>query len=248
MLSIIIPVFNEGPEFYDSIDTLKKELPMKHEIIISDDGSKKECKKIIHTIARSYDNIKVITNIQNRGRGHAIKKAANKTKYPYTIFMDADIPLETDLRVIKHIYQDLSNYEIVKPSRFLPSSKVQRKIHRKILGDVYMKVFHAFFPYVKITDTQMGFKGFQTRTLRTLCEKANSERWSWDIEILLEATLQSYSIKEIPIIWTEKFPSTLKVFKDAPEILFSIIRFRREYPRKLGLKKIASYTKKMISD
>ncbi len=231
MISLIIPAYNEGEMLIENISILEdfiSRTQKDYEIIISDDGSDSRNKRIIKSLENG--KIRTILGTRNRGRGHAIKKASKTAQFEKTIFMDADIPRDTDLSVLTHIAELLDVYDIAKPSRYIKGSIIKRKMHRNILGNQYKRLFSLMFPLVEITDTQMGIKGFKTKILKKLNRTVRSERWAWDIEILLEATKQSYSIKEVPVIWQEKSPSTLKLIKDVPEILFALLRFKKRYP------------------
>lgn len=231
MITLIIPAYNEGEILRDNINLLEDFLSKTqkdYEIIISDDGSDSINKRIIESLENTQ--IRTILGRENRGRGHAIKKASETAKFDKIIFIDADIPLDTDLSVLTHIADLLETYDIAKPSRYIKGSSTKRKLHRKILGDQYRRLFTVMFPLVNISDTQMGIKGFRSKILRDLNSKVKSERWAWDIEILLEATKRGYSIKEIPITWQEKSPSTLKLIRDVPEIFFALIKLKKKYP------------------
>lgn len=227
-VSIIIPIYNEEEDIDNSITTLIKALKQyKYQIIISNDGSTdKSLEKV-----RKYSskNITILTSKQNHGRGYAIKKAVPHVKYKKTVFMDADMPLSIAPNAIVKIIKKLDSCKVVKPSRFIKTSESKRIPHRKLLGDAYRVLFRLLFPSCKITDTQVGLKGFNTNTLKKLNKEITHHRWGWDIEVMLLCHKKNIPVLEIPFKWTEFGNSTLNPFTDSFKILFYLIKLRLKY-------------------
>ena len=80
MISVVIPAFNEEGSIENTIkelhDVLKKMKFSRFEIILIDDGSTDNTKKITNKL-----NIKVISNPENIGYGFSLKRGITKAKF-----------------------------------------------------------------------------------------------------------------------------------------------------------------------
>ena len=88
--SILIPIFNEVtliPKLIKDINFLID----KYEIIIIDDGSNDGSKRLLKNI----NNIKIIYNDKNYGKGYSIKKGLEIAKNENIILMDGDLEVRS---------------------------------------------------------------------------------------------------------------------------------------------------------
>ena len=88
-ISIIIPVYNEEKYILTVLNSVNKE-KSKHnlEIIVVDDNSTDNTKKIIEENSHLYDQ--VIFKKLNQGKGSAIRSAISKVTGDYVLIQDAD--------------------------------------------------------------------------------------------------------------------------------------------------------------
>ncbi|WP_285666824.1 glycosyltransferase family 2 protein [Actinorhabdospora filicis] len=89
-LSILMPVFNEEERLERALDAaLKVEYPCEIELIVVDDGSRDRTAEILANYAD--DRVNPLRHPRNRGKGAAIRTAANKATGDYLIILDADL-------------------------------------------------------------------------------------------------------------------------------------------------------------
>ena len=94
LISIVVPCFNEQealPIFYDTITPILKNLGLKYEIILVDDGSKDNTSNIMKNLAEKYDNIKYVIFSRNFGKESAMYAGLEKSKGDYVAVMDVDL-------------------------------------------------------------------------------------------------------------------------------------------------------------
>jgi glycosyltransferase involved in cell wall biosynthesis len=85
-VSAIIPCYNEGKRILPVIHILKK-CPAVSEIIVVDDGSNQNTKKVLATLS----GIKILTHPQNLGKSAAMKTGLLSSHSSHIAFFDADL-------------------------------------------------------------------------------------------------------------------------------------------------------------
>ncbi len=94
-LSIIIPTYQCGSFFADTLNILMKELPGDCELILVDDGSTDDTPEILQRYDQLYDNIR-ISLCAHRGASGARNTGLTLAEGEFVTFMDCDDCLERD--------------------------------------------------------------------------------------------------------------------------------------------------------
>lgn len=84
--SLIIPFYNEGERIIPILNEVQKVDSIK-EIIVIDDGSNSDSKKVLAKIK----GIKLITNQINKGKTSALKTGVDNAKLAVVVFVDSDL-------------------------------------------------------------------------------------------------------------------------------------------------------------
>ena len=230
MLSAILPVYNEADKLGRNVLKLKEfleSLDKNYEIIIAEDGSTDGSDKIAEILAKDK-KIFHIHSDKKLGKGGSLKHASLYVRGDYVVYMDAD--MATDLKSVKDVVRFLKEYDVVVGSRYLKGSKISRSLKRFLLSKIYHFFVKVFFPGLKLTDTECGFKGFKRDVFVNLNKGIRNNGWSWDLEFLVKAKKRGLSIKEIPVKWEEGKDTKMNLFRDSISQFFGIIRI------KLGVK------------
>lgn len=228
MISIVIPCYNEGLKLVENIKKVNKymneNIKEEYEILIINDGSRDDTLKILNENQSSFENTKILSYSENKGKGYAVKTGLLSSSGDYTIFMDAD--LSTELEAIKKVvdvFENNNEYDIVIANRRMnPDEKEKKGFLRKLLSKgFYIVTF--IFTGLKYTDTQCGFKGFKTSIAKDIAHKQTLERFAFDVEYLYIAKLNNYKVKEIPVIWINDPDSRVKVVRDSIRMFKDIL-------------------------
>jgi dolichyl-phosphate beta-glucosyltransferase len=228
VLSIIIPCYNEAKCIKENIQKIVEYLSkfdFEYEIIPVNDGSTDETMKVLQSI--DYQNVMPIHNSNNSGKGYAVKCGIDKAEGDYILFMDAD--LSTDLTAIDVFLTEIKSTDIVIGSRRHKDSiiaKLQGGL-RKFMGNCCIKIT-TFITGLKLQDTQCGFKGFKKEVAKKIIDKQTINGWAFDVEYLYIASMNNYSIKEIPIKWTNDEDSKVSPFSSSIEFFNSLIKIRSQ--------------------
>lgn len=229
-LSIIIPCYNEGAKLIDNIDKINQYMSeeffdYKYEILIVNDGSKDNTLNICKQIENKYDFVHIISYLENKGKGYAVKKGIEHSKGKYVIFMDAD--LSTKLTAIKECLTNLNTYSTVIGSRRHTESiltKKQNKL-RQFIGKSCSILTNIIIP-LHLKDTQCGFKGFNGDLIRNVVKKQTLNGFSFDVELLYIISLSQCQIKEIPVEWENDTDSKVSVVNSSINFFIDLFKIR----------------------
>ena len=187
-LSIIIPSYQKGKWIINTIKSLFEYFPQA-EIIIINDGSKDDTKKIKDIFGQK---IVYLENEINKGKGYSLRRGFEKAKGKYLIFTDADLPF--DIQYIDKVYQELKQKgSIVVGYR---EKFYNDRFYKKLLRPFLYLILIILFGF-KNRDTQCGLKGFVREKGKKLFSLSVINGFAMDIEILFLAKKLGYSVDKV---------------------------------------------------
>jgi len=150
ILSIIIPIYNEEKTIIDILKKIKKNSSdlAKYEIIVIDDGSTDQSKKILENNKDLYD--KLLVNENNKGKGFAVKKGIANSSGSHIIFQDADLEYNPeDFNKFIKIFIKFDADGIIGSrfiySEYTRSHNILNKIGNKFLTFVFNILYNTTF-------------------------------------------------------------------------------------------------------
>jgi glycosyltransferase involved in cell wall biosynthesis len=234
VIHFVVPFYNNESNLEENVlvlfHFLKQHLGGGFELVLCDDGSTDRSADVAGALERSLSQIRAVGYSPNRGRGFAVRFAAETCRGEYLIYADLDLPQTTDLSNILDMKEALLRFPIVIGSRFLRESDTERLWKRKVVGQAHRLMIRLFFPKLKIKDPDAGFKGFQAERLKKMIPLCRENRWSWDLEILTIARANGLACLEIPINWNERheqYLTSVNILRDGWEELTGLVRIGR---------------------
>ena len=236
-LSIIIPAYNEEPNFKKgTINEVPKYLEIQdysYEIIIVDDGSEDNTATLAEEFAKKYKNVHVIKN-PHQGKAETVKSGVEKAKGNLILFTDFD--QATPISEVEKLLPYFPKFDIVIGSRQLPGAKREKEpFYRHIMGLGFNLVVQAI-AIRGIWDTQAGFKCFKSSVAKDLFTRLKvygrgrkikgALVTAFDVELLFIAKKKGYKIKEVPIIWHHVATTKISPIKDSLRMFRDVLRVR----------------------
>lgn len=225
-LSLVIPAYNEEKRienFIKNVIDYKKRNSFINEIVVVDDGSTDKTEDIL----KKYQNdIRILKHTANRGKGAAIKTGVLAANEENIIFMDADNSTNPDQ--IPKLIEALKNYPVVTGSRKEKESRIIKKqpMTRIFLSKIFNLTVNMLFPNLGISDTLCGFKGMRNKEGKLLFEEMISERWVFDVEMLIRARKMGYKIGIMPITWKHEGNSKMKIGMNNVKMFLDLLKLR----------------------
>lgn len=219
--SLIIPIYNEAKTLNKLLETLNN-LDEKIEIIIIDDGSTDNTKKILEV--NFNNNIKIINNNYNLGKGSAINVGIKVASNQNIILFDGD--LELDTRDIPHL---ISIYESEECDALVGKRWRNKKASNfninSIGNNIFNYIFNKFFS-TKLNDVLCCVKILKTSLYQSL--DIQSVGFNIEIEIMSKLAIKKSIIKEHKISYTPRTVSEGKKIKiiDGWSILWTMVKTR----------------------
>lgn len=222
-LSVVIPVYNEIDTILEILQRVKA-VPIDKEIIIVDDYSTDGTREILREI--KDDNIQLILNEENRGKGFSIRKGFEYITGNIVIVQDADLeyyPDEYPILVQKIIE---GKADVVYGTRFLGPRRVFHFYH--FLGNGVLNFIANFLYDTNLSDLMSGYKVFRADVLRRLKLRANG--FGIEAEITAQILKRKLRVYEVPISYDGRdYDEGKKItWKDFFRSLYWLIRCKFE--------------------
>jgi glycosyltransferase involved in cell wall biosynthesis len=199
------------------------------EVIISDDGSTDNSKKIIkERYLPLFPKFKLLEN-NHHGKASAIIAGIKKARGDWVAFSDFD--LATPIEEIEKLIKYTPAYLIIIGSR--NSERKGAPLIRKIMAKGFVVIRNFLIGLHGIKDTQCGFKLFEKKSAMEIINKLivfnqkrkvsdSSVSAGFDLEFLFLAQKFGYKIKEVPVIWHHVETKNVNFLKDSLETLIDI--------------------------
>ncbi len=193
-LSVLFPVYNDKEAIEVMVNKsqeLINNFQIPSEIIIVNDGCKFGSGQEAERLAKKYNNIVVINNINNEGYGSAIKKGIKAAKYDWILQTDGDN--QYDLNDFHQMNKIIHNYDCLITFRY----KKIYESHRIFISWFYNKVIQFIFKS-NFRDVSTGLRLIKKTALSDIDLISNSSFIGAEIAVRL--MLKGYQVGEMGIV------------------------------------------------
>lgn len=217
MLSIVIPVYNEGSAVVGTVNSIIQGLNAEEidfEIILVDDGSIDNTSREISQHLSQYigSSLSILEHQHNLGYGAAIKTGINNAQGESIGILDADETYEVSdfIRLFKHFQK--SGFDMVVGQR--QGSHFQGNFSKRILRRLLKKLVE-FMTGRKIPDINSGSRIFR-RDLALANFNLLSDKFSFTTSITLVFMMRNAFVDYLPISYNARNgKSKVKLISDS---------------------------------
>ena len=231
-LSVLVPAYNEAATLREAIERVKG-VDFAKEIIVVDDGSTDGTRAILEELTRQDEirsnptnEIKVLLESVNRGKGAAIRAGLSHVTGDVVIIQDAD--LEYDPQDYGRLLEPIlsGKADVVYGTRFSGGGPHRVLFFWHFVGNRILTLFTNVLTNLNLSDMEVGYKAFRTEVLRSIPIKSN--RFGFEPEVTVKIAKRGYRIYEVPISYYGRTYSEGKkiTWKDGMAALYTVIRFR----------------------
>jgi glycosyltransferase involved in cell wall biosynthesis len=224
-LSVVVPAHNEELRLPATLAAIRADLaerPERCEMIVVDDGSTDGTADVAGALGANLVRLPV-----NLGKGAAVRAGVSAARGRYILVSDADLstPIAEYANLRRAIDEGAS---VAIGSRAVAGARITQgqPLHRRAMGRVFNRLVQVLL-LPGVQDTQCGFKLFRADAAQAAFGRSTVDGFAFDVEVLSIIHRLGGRIAEVPVEWHDEPRSTVRPFRDVPEMLLELIRIRR---------------------
>lgn len=230
-VTLVLPAYNEeariGSALNELFGYLRRDGPAREgarsaselgriDVIVVDDGSTDATAQIVAARPEAQAEPGAMPQLRlvqraHEGKGAAVKAGMLEATGDLVCFADADLATPPDQLPL--LTEALQAQDIALGSRVQPDGSDRRAsqpVYRRFLGRIFHRLAAAWVTG-PVPDTQCGFKGFRRDVARDLFAQQRLSSIVFDAELLHLARRRGYTIANIPVQWSDKRGSRMRV-------------------------------------
>ncbi len=218
---VVIPTYNEIDNIEDFVNQIIK---INVDILIVDDNSPDGTGDLVQKLSENSSQVNLLKRSGKLGLGSAYREGFKwglNEGYKYLIEMDADF--SHSFSDLNNILQNSKNFDVVIGSRYIPGGGSNGWDFKRKLLSSYANKLSKVLLRSKINDMTSGFRSYSSEALNEINYfSTKSDGYSFQIEMTIRSIEKKLSIKEVPIIFTERSLGNSKMSK---KIVFEAFLF-----------------------
>jgi len=233
-LSIVIPAYNEGPRLGPTVREIVSYCRQHRgafEVIVVDDGSLDDTSAVTRRLSEEFQELRLIRLAANHGKGYAVRAGILNAVGSHVLFADADgsTPI-AEVERLRFALEEGADVAIGSRALEAEGIRVEARLYRHVIG----RTFHQLVKWLAnagVADTQCGFKLFRALVAQDLFSRIRMDGYSFDVEVLIMARRRGYRIAEVPVNWTHKAGSKVRLTVDSLRMARDLFRIRAHWLR-----------------
>jgi glycosyltransferase involved in cell wall biosynthesis len=235
LVSIVIPAYNEARRITQTLETIRlylSEIQQPAEVIVVNDGSEDATVPLVENFCKNWDQLRLIQNQGNYGKGCSVKNGVLATKGEIVLFTDADLsaPISEMPKLLNPIRA--GECDVSFGSRGLDRSLIG--IHQSKLRELSGRIYNFFVQLLtglRFKDTQCGFKAFRREALVPVFQQQRITDFGFDPEMLYIAQKRGLRLKEVPVRWNHAEGTSVHFIRDPLRMFLGLLKIRWNHLR-----------------
>ncbi len=228
---VIIPTYNEK-ENIENIIRYVLGLPKAFHILVIDDGSPDGTADIVKGLQQQFTNsLHIVERSGKLGLGTAYIagfKWALERSYDYIFEMDADFSHNPDDLIRLYDACAKEGNDMAVGSRYVSGVNVVNWPMGRVIMSYYASKYVQLITRMKIKDTTAGFVCYTRNLLHNIdLDQIRFKGYAFQIEMKFTAYMMNAKIKEVPIIFINRFLGESKMNSSIfGEAVFGVLRLK----------------------
>ena len=228
-ISVVIPIYNEAATIAEVINRVNS-VDILKEIIVVDDGSNDGSLQQLQTLEKRYDNLHVLVQPRNQGKGAALRLGFQQATGDYVLVQDADLEYDpADYPVLLKPLID-GKADVVYGSRFLTTKEHRVLFFWHSVGNQLLTLISNMFTNLNLTDMETGSKVFKRDVIQSI--KLEQNRFGFEPEVTVKISRMKLRIYEVGISYSGRtYEEGKKIgWKDGVQALWCILKYSIKTP------------------
>lgn len=219
MLSIILPVYNEGESITEVISGIEKVFKQKHEILVVFDFDGDNTVPYVKKLQKKYKSLRLVKNKFGKGLLNAVRTGFAAFTGDVVVVMPAD--LADDPKTIMKMFEKITKgFDIVCATRYTKGGKKNGGGFIKTSLSRAAGLATPILLGIPTTDIANGFKMYRKKVLDSIKIESDGG-WEYSCELIVKAHHLGFKITEVPTVWRDRSfgNSKFKLLKWLPKYL-----------------------------
>ena len=224
MITLLIPAYNEEAVIGDLLKDIKKDVNLSesYEVLIVDDGSTDDTKKIVSMAIKKDKRIRLVEHKKNKGVGGALFTGFSKARGRIIVTLDSDMS-HPPVLISKMVAElDRKNVDVCIASRYVRGGGMKDVPFRRVLLSKLSNLSFGMLFGTMIGDLTAGFKAYKQEAIR----KIHIQQYGFEVQLEIMVKLIKHGAKvcEIPLMLKNRDKGTSKFnVKKAAHIYFATV-------------------------
>lgn len=228
VLSIVIPVYNEKNTIGKLISAVESADigRIGKEIIIVDDCSNDGTKEILKSSEKD-GKYKIFYQLQNQGKGAAVRMGFEISTGDFVIIQDADLEYDPSEYVVLLRPLIDGKADVVYGSRFMGAAPHRVLFFWHYVGNRMLTAFSNMLTNLNLSDMETCYKVFSRDILNKILPRLKSNRFGIEVELTARAAKESARIYEVGISYSGRtYDEGKKInWKDGIAAIWFVIKY-----------------------
>lgn len=209
---VVIPTYNEKQNIEIILEKVLGTGP-DIEVVVVDDNSPDGTADIVTRAAANNPRLHLIEREGKQGLGSAyIAGFKYALEAGATRIMQMDADLSHDPRYIPDMLEAVKSHDLVIGSRYIKGVNVVNWPMERLLLSYMANVYTRVITAMPVHDATGGFKCFRREVLEAIeLDDVISDGYCFQIEMNFRAWRRGFRIKEVPIVFVERYSGTSKM-------------------------------------
>lgn len=209
---VIVPTYNERDNLPPLVEKMRT-LPVDVDLLVVDDNSPDGTGEIADRLAAAHPQVHVLHRKEKDGLGRAYCAGftwALKHAYEFIFEMDGDFSHNPN--DIPAFLETAKDADLVLGSRYCNGIRVINWPLSRLVLSLSAAKYVQLITGLPVSDPTGGFKCFRRRALEAIDLSAvRSNGYSFQIELTHQIWMRGMRVKEVPIIFTDRFQGSSKM-------------------------------------
>jgi glycosyltransferase involved in cell wall biosynthesis len=228
LLSVVMPVYNEQATLRQIVAAVLA-VPIRKEIVLVDDGSKDDSRKILAELAAAHPEVRVYEHDKNQGKGAALRTGFQLARGEVVVVQDADLEYDPGDYPVLLAPIVRGEADVVYGSRYLVDDRDpgrERDHFYHYFGNRVLTFVSNLFTGLNLTDMETCYKCFRREVLQGLT--IESRRFTVEPEFTAKIAKRQVRIFEVPIRYQgRKYSEGKKItWRDGVAAIWAIVKYR----------------------
>lgn len=215
VLSILMPVRNEGINIKIMLKLLSAVVEVNYEVLIVYDTEDDESLTLLNDPQLDKCRVRFIHNTYGRGVIHALRTGVEHASGKYILLFAADEA--GPVLAIEHMLALMAKgCDLVSCTRYKDGG---RRLGGSLIGSVLSRMANFFFYHLsgaQLTDSTTGIKMFSKRAFEKVDLSSAPIGWTVAFEFAIKAQLAGLQLGEVPIVSIDRLYGGESTFRVGP--------------------------------